>query len=74
MTMVQQVRCDICGNILDENEFQQKQPVMGFGGKPKSKSSLIHIHDGQKASGDLCYACSKEIKDFREKLKLKARK
>lgn len=69
MTTIAQIKCDICGDVLKDNEIDRSQPIMGFGGKPKSKCRLIHIHDGQKAEGDLCYSCSLKIKRYREDIK-----
>lgn len=69
MTQEIKIRCDVCGTTLKENEFKQNAPVMGFGGKPNSKCSMVLTHEGLKGSGDLCYSCSLKIKRFIEDMK-----
>lgn len=68
MSSIIQIRCDICGKILEPQDIETNKSLLNFSGKPISKYNFSYKLDVQR-KGDLCFGCVRAIREFIENRK-----
>lgn len=67
MAEIKQISCDLCGEILKDNEKHQ-EGIIGMK-KIISKYSFKFKYEGSVKQGDLCFICAKKIRDYIDNIK-----